>query len=649
VVALLAVHGLLLALSIPRNAVTFDEVAHLPAGISYWQRGEFWAYHHNPPLVRLLYALPAVLVDVPMDYQNFHYRPGVRQPDNDLGRDFMLLNRDQYMAIFVMCRMVVAGLSVLGGYMVFCWSRELWGSAGGLVSLALWAFSPNVLAHAGLVTPDVGATVIGFGATYVFWRYLRRPSLWGACLSGILLGLAEAAKFSLVVLPLAWALFATVKVYCSRGRRGEVYPHPPPQSQTERGGDSNALAAGRAVVHAGIVLLVSLLVLNDVYLFEGTGRRLGSFELRSKTLTAEEPSSQKHRAQLPAPRVNQFRGTFWENLPMPLPEQYALGLDDQMFDVDCGGFWNYLRGVGQVGRGWWYYYLYCALVKGPLGTLFLVVAATVAALVKSGTGAAPTAPLAQVNPVSGSGPVSVFRADGVSEAAIFAPMVIFFATVSAGTALNSHFRYALPAFPFAFVYVGRLGGLWSARSSALRRQTAFRLKLGLRTSLKVVVVAALAGNAASVLRVHPHYLTYFNEAAGGPLHALDHLADSNIDWGQGLLALRDWLARHAPGKKICLAYFGAMYPEVLGIDYELPSAEGPAPGLQAVSANYLLGCPSSPPSGHWSRAHVPRAAFVYYRRFRPIAVPGNSIYVYDLGLEEVNIVRREMGLPLFKP
>ncbi len=51
---LLALHALLLALSIPRNAVTFDEFAHLPVGMSYWHLGEFWGYHHNPPLVRAL-------------------------------------------------------------------------------------------------------------------------------------------------------------------------------------------------------------------------------------------------------------------------------------------------------------------------------------------------------------------------------------------------------------------------------------------------------------------------------------------------------------------------------------------------------------------------------------------------------------------
>jgi hypothetical protein len=160
----------------------------------------------------------------------------------------------------------------------------------------------------------------------------------------------------------------------------------------------------------------------------------------------------------------------------------------------------------------------------------------------------------------------------------------------------------------------------------------------------ILLTCVLGANAISVLRVHPHYLTYFNEAAGGPLHGMDHLADSNIDWGQCLVALRDWLDENAPGRRIRLAYFGTMFPEVLGVDYELPPLDGPSPGLQAVSANYLLGIPFPAPNGEGRQSPLGLDALVYYRGFEPIAVPGNSIFVYDLTLDEVNRVRRELGV-----
>jgi hypothetical protein len=159
-----------------------------------------------------------------------------------------------------------------------------------------------------------------------------------------------------------------------------------------------------------------------------------------------------------------------------------------------------------------------------------------------------------------------------------------------------------------------------------------------------VIVAA---NAVSVLRVHPHYLAYFNEAAGGPRNGWRHLADSNLDWGQGLIALKDWLDVHAPDRRLHLAYHGFMDPRLLGIDYTLPPAT-PAPGLYAIGANFLSGLA-------WQDRNVPQGLgfigpgeLTYFREFEPVATPGYSIYVYDLSLRDANRVRRKMGLPLIE-
>jgi hypothetical protein len=41
-----------------RASVTFDEFAHIPAGVAYWKRSAFAVYRHNPPLARLISTLP---------------------------------------------------------------------------------------------------------------------------------------------------------------------------------------------------------------------------------------------------------------------------------------------------------------------------------------------------------------------------------------------------------------------------------------------------------------------------------------------------------------------------------------------------------------------------------------------------------------
>ncbi len=597
-VALLAVHATLLGTSLSRNAVTIDEVVHLPAGISYWHFGEFWCYHHNPPLIRLLFALPAVLADVPVDYRHYRYTPGSRSPDSDLGRDFMMLNRRHYLDIYVLCRAVVSLLSVLGGYLVFRWSREIFGGAGGLISLSLWCFYPDVLAHAGLVTPDIGSTVVGLLASYGLWRYLRHPTLAGAAGLGLLIGLAQASKFSMVAFAAAWAILFAVAA-------------------------AAAIGLGRASGHAATMLLVSLLGLNSIYLFEGVGKPIGSFEFRSRLLT-NEGAPRSDVPSGPPLRVNRFRGTHLARLPVPLPEHYVLGFDDQSYDVDSSENYKYLRGELREKRpGWYHYYAYALAVKSPLATLAILGLAAAAAIASRRC-----------------------RAELLTEWSLLLPAMILFALVSSQRGLNSHVRYMLPIVPFVCISAGRLGRFVEAKG---------------RWAMAGLAIA-LAANAASVVAVHPNYLTYFNEAAGGPDGGIDHLADSNIDWGQGLVALRDWLDRNAPGRPIRLAYFGTMFPEVLGIAYEVPPIGaagpvadlpdllasrhvGPAPGLQAVSANYLLGIPFPVPNGQGTQSAVPAHGYTYYREFRPIAIAGHSIFIYDIKPEEANRVRRRLGLP----
>jgi hypothetical protein len=95
----------------------------------------------------------------------------------------------------------------------------------------------------------------------------------------------------------------------------------------------------------------------------------------------------------------------------------------------------------------------------------------------------------------------------------------------------------------------------------------------------------------------------YNEAAGGPLAGHAYLVDSNIDRGQDLLRLRDWLRSHPEARPLHLAYFNSVAPQLFGIDYRLPpmgpprgpvsdgsdihSPHGPQPGYRAISVSFL--------------------------------------------------------------
>ncbi len=71
------------------------------------------------------------------------------------------------------------------------------------------------------------------------------------------------------------------------------------------------------------------------------------------------------------------------------------------------------------------------------------------------------------------------------------------------------------------------------------------LDLFARRSLAVLTLLCVAGSVTSSLRNHPHSLAYFNEVAGGPENGWRHMLGSNLDWGQDLLFLKEWLGSHA--------------------------------------------------------------------------------------------------------
>src|SRR5271163_1499845 len=50
---------------IAANGPTFDEGVHLTAGYSYWVTGDFQLNAEDPPLLKLLWALPSLLGDAP--------------------------------------------------------------------------------------------------------------------------------------------------------------------------------------------------------------------------------------------------------------------------------------------------------------------------------------------------------------------------------------------------------------------------------------------------------------------------------------------------------------------------------------------------------------------------------------------------------
>ena len=155
----------------------------------------------------------------------------------------------------------------------------------------------------------------------------------------------------------------------------------------------------------------------------------------------------------------------------------------------------------------------------------------------------------------------------------------------------------------------------------------------------------MAWSVISSLCVLPHSLSYFNELVGGPEGGHSHLGGSNADWGQDLLYLGQWYGAHREARPLHVAYdLSLVDPREAGIAWsQVPvgphsdtadgraiATLGPLPGWYAVSVNKI---------------HNRERDFDYFLEFKPVAIAGYSIYIYHIGVEEANRVRRKLGLP----
>ena len=173
IAGLLLLHFLLGFESARHKAVTADEPFHLGRGVAALFSGDFRLNVSHPPLFNLWNALPLYLVPglkLPFD-DPYWANPSVDDADRKY-RFAMLflwrLNPDP-LYLITLARIPSLLASVLLGGLVFGWARWLYGAQAGLFALGLYAISPNLLAHAPLITTDLGVSLTIFLAILFLW------------------------------------------------------------------------------------------------------------------------------------------------------------------------------------------------------------------------------------------------------------------------------------------------------------------------------------------------------------------------------------------------------------------------------------------------------------------------------------------------
>ncbi|MCI0350828.1 MAG: glycosyltransferase family 39 protein, partial [Acidobacteriales bacterium] len=491
--------------------------------------------------------LPVLAVGCETNWTKYDGGLGKRS-EFEVGKDFLAANGFRSFWLFAIARWACIPFVLLGGAFCWRWAHELYGPNAGLASLALWCFCPNVLGHGALLTPDGATTSLGVAAAYTFWRWLRASSWSWAWLAGLILGLAELAKTNWIVLFPLWPFLWVIWRYSA-----------------SRGNECRPVITEAAQL--GLILALSILVINAGYGFDGTFKPLGRFEFQSRTLRGDDMLEGAGVAEL----GNQFRHGWLASVPVPLPEQYVVGIDVQRHAVEQGRT-AYLFGNWKF-RGWWYYYLAAATVKLPAGVWILLAFAIGARL--GGMRFGPSL---------------------CDEIVLLAPAVATLVFVSSQTGINRHFRYALPIFPFLYVWLSSLALHWSMAWSAGSQQDAssstsfvspFLRRAILPYFLACAATLAWSWAVTSSILVYPHSLSYFNEIAGGPRGGPHFLLHSNTDWGQDLLLIKKWIDDHPEARPIYLNWPNRyLNAQLAGIDARPPSSPN-TPGWHIISVNEL--------------------------------------------------------------
>ncbi len=73
-----------------------------------------------------------------------------------------------------------------------------------------------------------------------------------------------------------------------------------------------------------------------------------------------------------------------------------------------------------------------------------------------------------------------------------------------------------------------------------------------QSPLGIRVIPLVACHASSSLRAFPNYLSYANEAWGGPANTYKYLTDSNVDWGQQLKTVHAYLDQRHQELLVCI-------------------------------------------------------------------------------------------------
>jgi 4-amino-4-deoxy-L-arabinose transferase-like glycosyltransferase len=594
---LIAVAALFLFNAAAGDSAIFDETAHIVAGYTYVRHLDYRFNPEHPPLVKILAGLPLLFQNLSFSTEKGYW--GGLNEQWWAGNEFLYKSGNDADTIIFWARVGPILLALLLIWFTYYFAKELVGRWWALLPAFLAAFSPIVLAHGHYLTTDVGATLGMMMAIYWFLKFLFDPSRKNLVYAGLAFGIAQAIKFSAVLLiPYFFFVALVFKIF------------------------KDGIPASKYLGNAILVMLIGYFaVVYPLYLVTTWNYPI------EKQIADTETLLQGFGVRPLADLAIQMAHN---RLTRPFAE-YLLGVL-MVLQRSAGG--NNAFFLGQLSaQGWWYYFPLIYLMKEPIPHLLIIGLSGFLALMRM-IGA------------SRNGIRNAYRKFTeyvqvhFAEFAILVFVALYWLS-SITSPLNIGVRHVLPTLPL--FYILATGSLrkwfssypyelvldyWQRLENYFHSLFSFWIKTVLLSTLIIWAVA-------EAFIAAPHFLSYFNELAGGPKDGFYYATDSNFDWGQDVKRLTAWTKEHlGSDEKIAVDYFGGGDPAYYLGGQFVPwwSAKGsPADediNWLAISANTLQGALATPVAGFYKN---PADEYRWLENpYGFIDRAGTSIFIYRL-------------------
>jgi len=604
VLAIILISFSLMIWASKEDAATVDEHPHIAAGFSYLHFKDYRLNPEHPPLAKDIAAFP-------LQFLNLNFPENIKAWQKDIngqwetGRTFLYHSGNDAEKIIFWSRFGIILLTLLTSYFVYKWAKELIGPVWALLPFFLFSLSPLVLAHGHYVTTDIAATFGFLIGLYYFLKFLEKPKGKNIIKAGFALGIALLMKFSVFfLLPVIFFIYLFWQI---KKRNFHYF----------------------LFTFSGIILifLISFALIYLVYLHHTWNQKIEKSYFDAKFILSsfaggEDPKMISCHQWVGLKRQPRCLAEidlklFQRKFTLPIA-QYLLGLL-MVFQRSIGGNTTYF--LGEVSSsGWWYYFPVVFFLKEPIPSLILIFLAIIIAF---------TSYLKRRN-------LSLFEDKEHNPSLqkwsmIFLIISYWFYTMKGN--LNIGLRHILPTLPFIYILTSAEIKKWfysrkpiSANSQIAKAISSFIFETK-NLGKYFILFSLIIWYFLETIFVAPCFISYFNEFAGGPENGYKYVVDSNLDWGQDLKRLANFVEKEKI-KNIKVDYFGWADPSYyLGSKYQWwTSSKGKPQGYFALSLTFLQGAKGKLVKGEKRR---PQDEYRWLKDpYHPYARVGHSIFVY---------------------